>query len=147
MLAMFLNHMTHITQSFHPKTEPTIGLPQPKAEKTKRGRKKHRTSNNNIANDDEEDDDVVLVIDEPTTSENSYRRLNWQKGRQDWSRPSKVKAEIDKVTVDTLPEIYPKLKKHGWAILRDCNNAFAPKSRFTRDQMEYINQCTSNMYS
>jgi len=58
-----------------------------------------------------------------------------------------VDAEIDKVTVDTLPEIFPKLKKYGWAILRDCNKAFAPKSRFTRDQMEYINQCTSTMYS
>jgi hypothetical protein len=57
--------------------------------------------------------------EEMTTSENTYRRLNWQKGRQDWSRPSKLRAEIEKVTVDTLPEIYPKMRKHGWAILRD----------------------------
>ncbi len=83
--------------------------------------------------------------DEGTTSENSYRRLNWQKGRQDWSRPSKLKAEIEKVTVDTLPEIYPKMRKHGWAILRDMTHAFAPKSRFTREQMEHINQCTSHV--
>jgi hypothetical protein len=114
MMALFMSHMTTITQSLYPTTAPTTGLPQPKAEmdtkeqrgvKKKRSRKKQKTCTNTIANDDDDDDDVVLDMDETTTPENSYRRLNWQKGRQDWSRPSKVKGEIDKVNVDTLPEI------------------------------------------
>lgn len=65
--------------------------------------------------------------DEGTTSENSIRWRNWQKGRQDWSRPSKIRAKIEKVTVNFMPEIYPQLRKHGWAILRDLTHAFAPK--------------------
>jgi hypothetical protein len=28
--------------------------------------------------------------------------VNWQKGRQDWSLPSRIKAEIEKVTVDLI---------------------------------------------
>jgi hypothetical protein len=154
MMALFMSHMTTITQNLYPATAPQSQVPQPKAEKDtkqqrsvqkKRGRKKQKTSSNAIAHEDEDDDSDVGDRDEMTTSENTYRRLNWQKGRQDWSRPSKLKAEIEKVTVDTLPEIYPKMRKHGWAILRDMTHAFAPKSRFTREQMEHINQCTSHV--
>jgi hypothetical protein len=154
MMALFMNHMTAITQNLYPAAAPQSQVPQPKAEKDtkqqrsmqkKRGRKKQKTSSNAIAHEDEDDDSDVEDWDEMTTSENSKRRLNWQKGRQDWSRPSKLKAEIDKVTVNTLPEIYPILRKHGWAILRDLTHAFAPKLRFTREQMEHIHQCTSHV--
>ncbi len=74
-------------------------------------------------------------------TENSVRRLNWQKGRQDWSRPSKTQAEIDKMTVDSITEVYGRMRKHGWAILRDCTDALHPKCRFTREQMNYIDKC------
>ena len=79
--------------------------------------------------------------DEFFGTENSVRRLNWQKGRQDWSRPSKTKAEIEKVTVDTMPEVYARMRKHGWAILRDCTEIFHPQARFTREQMTFIDKC------
>ncbi len=59
-------------------------------------------------------------------TENSVRRLNWQNGRQDWSRPSKTQAEIDKVTVDSITEVYGQMRKHGWAILRDCTTFCTP---------------------
>ena len=84
---------------------------------------------------DSADDDVVLV------TENSVRRLNWQKGRQDWSRPSKMQAEIDKVIVDSITEVYGRMRKHEWAILRDCRDVLHPKCRFTREQMNYIDKC------
>jgi hypothetical protein len=84
---------------------------------------------------DQRDDEEFLG------TENSVRRLNWQKGRQDWSRPKKTKAEIDKVTVNTMPEIYGCVRKHGWAILRDCTEVFHPTARFTREQMTYIDKC------
>ena len=74
-------------------------------------------------------------------TENSVRRLNWQKGRQDWSRPSKTQAEIDKVTVDSITEVYGRMRKHGWAILLDCTDVLHPKCRFTREQMTYIEKC------
>jgi hypothetical protein len=76
-------------------------------------------------------------------TENSVRRLNWQKGRQDWSRPSKTQAEIDKVTVDSITEVHGRMRKHGWAILRDCTDVLHPKWRFTREQMTYIDKCKS----
>ncbi len=84
--------------------------------------------------DSSDDDDFGVT-------ENSVRRLNWQKGRQDWSRPSKMQAEIDKVTVDSITEVYGRMRKHGWAILRDCKDVFHPKCRFTREQMNYIDKC------
>jgi hypothetical protein len=71
-------------------------------------------------------------------SENSVRRLNWQKGRQDWSRPSKTKAEIARVTVDTMPEVYSCMRKQGWAILRDCTEVFHPTARFTRERTDDV---------
>jgi len=71
------------------------------------------------------------------------RRVNWQKGRQDWSRPSKTKKEIEKVTVDTLAEAYVCMRKYGWAILRDLTSVFAPSARFTREQQNYINKSKS----
>jgi len=78
--------------------------------------------------------------EESTVSENTKRRINWQKGRQDWARPSKTKKEIDKVTVDTLAEAYVCMRKYGWAILRDLTTVFAPSARFTREQQNYINK-------
>ncbi len=60
--------------------------------------------------------------EETYVSENTCRRANWQKGRQDWSRPSKIATEVKKVTVDTYQKLI--LRKHGWAILRDVNTAF-----------------------
>ena len=78
--------------------------------------------------------------EESSTSENSKRRINWQKGRQDWSQPSKIKKEIDKVTVDTLAEVYVCMRKNGWAILRDLTSVFAPSARFTREQRNFINK-------
>jgi hypothetical protein len=52
-----------------------------------------------------------------------------------------MKAEIEKVTVDTMPEVYARMRKHGWAILRDCTDIFHPKARFTREQMTFIDKC------
>ena len=78
--------------------------------------------------------------EESTVSENSKRRVNWQKGRQDWARPSKTKKEIEKVTVDTLAEAYVCMRKYGWAILRDLTSVFAPSARFTREQQNYISK-------
>ncbi len=74
-------------------------------------------------------------------TENSVRRLNWQKGRQDWARPSKINQEIEKVTVDSITEVYGRMRKHGWAILRDSSGVFHPKNRFTREQMTFIDKC------
>jgi hypothetical protein len=79
--------------------------------------------------------------DEFLVTENTVRRLNWQKGRQDWSQPSKIQAEIDKVTVDSITDVYGRMRKHGWAILRDCTDVLHPKCRFTREQMNYIDKC------
>ncbi len=73
-------------------------------------------------------------------TENSVRRLNWQKRRQDWARQSKINQEIEKVTVDSITEVYGRMRKHGWVILRDCSGVFHPKSRFTREQMTYIDK-------
>jgi hypothetical protein len=91
--------------------------------------------------------DLYYDDDEFTSFENSKRRLNWQKGRQDWSRPSKQKKEIEKVTCDTLAEVYVCMRKYGWAILRDLTEVFAPSSRFTREQQNYINKCKSQPLS
>ncbi len=79
--------------------------------------------------------------EETYVSENTCRRANWQKGRQDWSRPSKIAAEVKKVTVDTLPEVHNIVRKHGWAILRDVTTAFGPKAQLTREQRNYITKC------
>ncbi len=78
-------------------------------------------------------------------SENTWRRANWQKGRQDWSRPSKIAAEVKKVTVDTLPEVNSILHKHGWAILRDVTTVFGPKAQLTREQRNYITKCKNSL--
>ena len=80
-------------------------------------------------------------VEDVYVSENNLRRLNWQKGRQDWARPSKIAAEIEKVTVDTMPEVFARMRMHGWAILRDSTNIYHPKARFTREQMTYIDKC------
>ena len=133
---MFVNHMTALAQT-HQQVKPEVDAKRKSAEPKPRSRKMARSTARTSAEKDEDDWFAA------TTSENSFRRLNWQKGRQDWSRPSKIKAEINKVTVDTLPEIYPNLRKHGWAILRDCTEALSPKARFTREQRDHILQCTS----
>ena len=85
--------------------------------------------------------------DECSTFENSKRRLNWQKGRQDWSRPTKQKKVIEQVTCDTLAEVYVCMRKYGWAILRDLTEIFAPSSRFTREQQNFINKCKSEPFN
>jgi hypothetical protein len=136
MMALFLSHMNALTQN-QQSVKPEGGSKRKVTDKKPRISKKQRNTVN--CSSDNNDDEWFTG----TTSENSHRRLNWQKGRQDWSRPSKIKAEIEKVTVDTLPEIYPNLRKHGWAILRDCTAALSPKARFTREQRDYIHQCTS----
>ncbi len=89
--------------------------------------------------------DLSYDDDEFTPFENSKRRLNWQKGRQDWSRPSKLKKELEKVTCDTLAEVYVCMRKYGWAILRDLTEVFAPSARFTREQQNFINKCKSQL--
>ncbi len=131
---MFVNHMTALAQT-HQQVKPEVDAKRKSAEPKPRSRKKARSTARTSAEKDEDDWFAA------TTSENSFRRLNWQKGRQDWARPSRIKAEIDKVTVDTLPEIYPIMRKHGWAILRDCTEALSPKSRFTLAQRDHILQC------
>jgi hypothetical protein len=89
-----------------------------------------------------EDEGSDSSVEQDTyVSENTCRRANWQKGRQDWSRPSKIAAEVKKVTVETLPEVNNILRKHGWAILRDVTTAFGPKAQFTREQRNYITKC------
>ncbi len=87
--------------------------------------------------------DTDFDVEDNSTSENMKRRINWQKGRQDWSQPSKTKREIDKVTVDTLAEVYACMRKNGWAILRDLTSVFAPSARFTREQRNFINKSKS----
>jgi hypothetical protein len=134
MMALFLSHMNALTQN-QQSVKPEGGSKRKVTDKKPRISKKQRNTVN--CSSDNNDDEWFTG----TTSENSHRRLNWQKGRQDWSRPSKIKAEIDKVTVDTLPEIYPNLRKHGWAILRDCTAALSPKARFTREQRDHLLQC------
>ena len=134
MMALFLSHMNALTQN-QQSVKPEGGSKRKVTDKKPRISKKQRNTVN--CSSDNNDDEWFTG----TTSENSHRRLNWQKGRQDWSRPSKIKAEIEKVTVDTLPEIYPNLRKHGWAILRDCTAALSPKARFTREQRDHLLQC------
>ena len=51
-----------------------------------------------------------------------------------------MKAEVDKVTVDTLPEVNARMRKYGWAILRNANEVFSPKARFTKEQMTYMDR-------
>ena len=79
--------------------------------------------------------------EETYVSEHTRRREKWQKGRQDWSCPTKIAAEVKKVTVDTLPEVNNILRKHGWAILRDVTTAFGPKAQLTREQRNFITKC------
>jgi hypothetical protein len=134
MMAMFVSHMTALTQN-QQQVKPEVDAKRKYTETKPRSRKKPRSTARTSAEKDKDDWFAA------TTSENSFRRLNWQKGRQDWSPPSRIKAEIDKVTVDTLPEIYPIMRKHGWAILRDCTKALSPKARFTSEQRDHILQC------
>ncbi len=145
MITQFMNHVSTLSNSMRPQTTTKSEHKHVKGEQAttqirtltkRRSNKKQKTFATDISGIS--DDDPFAT----TTSENSYRRLNWQKGRQDWSRPSKIAAEIKKVTVETVPEIYPTMRKHGWAILRDSTHAFAPKARFTREQRDYIHQCT-----
>ena len=89
--------------------------------------------------------DLGYDNDKFTTFENSKRRMNWQKGRQDWARPSKIKSQIEKVTCETLAEVYVCMRKYGWAILRDLTEVFAPSARFTREQQNFINKCKSQL--
>jgi hypothetical protein len=141
MMAMFLSHMTTLTQNQH-QVKPEEVKPEEDAKRKSTGRKpRSRKKRRSTASSRTEMDEDAWFTG--TTSENSHRRLNWQKGRQDWSRPSRIKAEIKKVTVDTLPEIYPNMRKHGWAILRDCTDALSPQARFTSEQRDHILQCTS----
>ncbi len=49
-----------------------------------------------------------------------------------------MKTEVDKVTVDTLPEVNARMRKYGWAILRNAKEVFSPKARFAKEQMTYI---------
>jgi hypothetical protein len=51
-----------------------------------------------------------------------------------------MKAEVDKVTVDTLPEVNARMRKYGWAILRNAKEVFSPQARFTKEQMKYIDK-------
>jgi hypothetical protein len=136
MMALFLTHIHALTQN-QQSVKPERDVKRKLTDRKPRNPKKQRTT---VSRSSDNNDEEWFT---GTTSENSHRRLNWQKGRQDWSRPSKIKAEIDKVTVDTLPEIYPNLRKHGWAILRDCTSALSPKARFTREQMDHLLQCMS----
>jgi hypothetical protein len=136
MMALFLTHMNALTQN-QQSVKPERDVKRKLTDRKPRNPKKQRTT---VSRSSDNNDEEWFT---GTTSENSHRRLNWQKGRQDWSRPSKIKAEIDKVTVDTLPEIYPNLRKHGWAILRDCTAALSPKACFIREQRDHLLQCVS----
>jgi hypothetical protein len=108
-------------------------IPKSAVPKKERPPKKRNISSSDLSCDD----------DDCTPFENSKRRLNWQKGRQDWSRPSKQRKVIEQVTCDTLAEVYVCMRKYGWAILRDLTDIFAPSARFTREQRDYISKCKS----
>ncbi len=115
------------------------------------GRKKGRPRKKCIKGDTNNDAKSSCIgtdynDEETSTSENSMRRLNWQKGRQDWPRPSKMQKEIDKVTVDTLAEVDVCMRKFGWAILCDLTEVFAPSARFTREQQNYIHKSKYALY-
>ncbi len=131
---MFVNHMTALAQNQN-QVKLEVDAKRKATEPKPRSRKKAKSTARTSGEKDEDDWFAA------TTSENSFSRLNWQKGRQDWARPSRIKAEIDKVTVDTLPEIYPIMRKHRWAILRDCKEALSPKARFTQEQRDHILKC------
>ena len=114
--------------------------------KWKSGKQNKVTTEASTAQGDDDELSSGPEEDEATATENSMRRLNWQKGRQDWSRPSKIKTEVEKVTVDTLAQVHSRMRKYGWAILRDASQIFAPAARFTHDQQNYINNGTFSVF-
>jgi hypothetical protein len=147
MFSQFMQHMQGLTQNG---AHVAVKEQKRKTEKpsTTTGKRKGRPTKKAHAVDTNMDSKSPHIgkdydDEESTASENSMRRVNWQKGRQDWSRPSKTKKEIEKVTVDTLAEAYVCMRKYGWAILRDLTSVFAPSARFTREQQNYINKSKS----
>jgi hypothetical protein len=144
--AQFINTMSTLnaaqetTKRKHEPAEADV-KDKPK-KKRKSGKQSKVTTEASSTQGDEDELSSGPEEDEAYTTENNMRRLNWQKGRQDWSRPSKIKAEVEKVTVDTLAEVPSRMRKYGWAILRDATEIFAPAARFTHDQQHYMDKCT-----
>ena len=57
--------------------------------------------------------------------------------------PSVKHAIIEDATVDSVAEAHGPLSTYGFAIIRDMTEVFAPKSRCTREQRDFISKCMS----
>jgi hypothetical protein len=70
------------------------------------------------------------------------RRELWQRDHQTANRPSRIAYEVSLVMCDTVKECHTSMRMHGWAILRDMNNAFGPKQQCTQQQRSFIDDYT-----
>jgi hypothetical protein len=86
------------------------------------------------------DDRDSFGFDEKPTRAKPTRIDAWQQGNR-YARQEKTKW-LELVTVDTLPEIMPRLKRYGFCILNNMKNIFSRESCPCAHQRDYILKVT-----
>jgi hypothetical protein len=118
----------------------------PSNKKRKRGgrRKLVKLETVNIEGTGYEDSDSDSSVEFLQNSANTARRILWQRGHNAML-PSMKKQLVMDATVDTVAEAHRPLCEYGFAIVRDMTEAFAPKTRCTREQRDFITKCTATL--
>jgi hypothetical protein len=115
---------------------------QPATKKRKRGGKKKHVKEEKLSDSGSDSDSSVELL--RVIGANTARRVLWQRGHNTML-PSVKRAIIEAATVDSIAEAHEPLMTHGFAIISDMTEAFAPKNRCTREQRDFITKCNTTL--